>query len=110
MSHPPIPPGCEFFMDGGFIAPSALFRHEHTICRIEGDLDRNPRWRKLIAAVARCAWMDEAERLQELMREIKAKIGVSQFQELDDAHTRAMQNAAAWAEWGRQGKAKFPTP
>ena len=56
-------------------------------------------WRPIIAAVARCAWLDEAYKTKQWYdREKCSALKVEPFKALGDA----LQNAHAWAEWGKQ--------
>jgi len=72
MSHPPILPNCEITMScDGF----------PTIQLISGTRIRNKR---IIAAVARCAWLDKAR-----------SIDVSKWE-----HRDANDNAELWRLWG----------
>lgn len=52
--------------------------------------------RKVVAAVARCAWLDEAERLQD----VHAEQGY--VSALCPAAQQALAKAAAWKKWGQQ--------
>ena len=75
MTHPPIPSSTEWF-----------FQH-HTIDGKESIYQR-----KIISAVARCAWLDEAERLRH------DKVWLSDPWDMRTG--RARENAEAWREWG----------
>lgn len=84
MNHPPIPPQCEFFREipwpkgvWEFVGPGF-----HSIL-LSGAAGRD---RKLIALVARGAWLDEAAaRCMACMDE-----------------TECFINSRAWEEWGRK--------
>ena len=98
-SHPPIPPNCPYFerIPGARKLDGWLFRFQNegmdfTLCDIEGFYDGHEDWlkanRPIIAAVARCAWLDEElNRMKERRR----------LDSLDECRT----NAHAWAKWGR---------
>ena len=83
MSHPPIPPNCPNFKRHGelFILQPARCDHTH-VC--VGTEDPPSAWIPVIAAVARCFWMDEAERLNTRCIAYQAH-----------------ENAKAWAKWGK---------
>jgi len=87
MNHPPIPPNCLYFgPNGTFTSPCSGII---TLSAMRKILDTP--WIPIIAALARCAWLDEA---------------VTRTQEREDEGydtyvPMCHKNAAAWAEWGR---------
>ena len=87
---PPPPPNCEYFRDdnGCIMFKSAYGYHQNFYARLE-DVMYEYYWRGIVCAVARCAWLDEAERLRpkpsDCMRNFSASF-------------EAERNSAAWAE------------
>ncbi len=94
MSHPPLPPSCKLF--GLYHDGVAFFRYTssgigHTYPLEDKDeryWKNNPDVRTLAASVARCGWLDEAERIED-------------FESLafHDQRMIAYENAAAWKKW-----------
>lgn len=105
-SHPPVPPNCPYFAKDGedwlFRAPN----HWSGVVLASGveeglvwtDEHLNG-WRPIIAAVARCAWLDEAAKLNGYI----AESGEDTSGYIDHLFKRAdmLKNAQAWREWGR---------
>ena len=87
MDHPPIPPNCKHFDSG--VHPYFILDCGDEICLIT-----TARWRPIVAAVARCAWLDEAERIK---KEFWTKDNVKICPEYNDA----IINSEAWAAWGK---------
>lgn len=91
LEHPPIPPNCE---------------------RVEQALKDKyaPLLKDIIAALARCAWLDEAERLARDSQHAPIKEGRIYPNLTGISHDNmgrriaAMNNAEAWAKWGRGEK------
>ncbi len=93
MNVPPLPP------NGLLEKDSDLFIYGNlepvSICMGKGE-DKS--WRAVIAAVARCAWLDEAKKLQqESFAQVSKDDGYKMRQ---DAMT-AQDNADAWDAWGK---------
>lgn len=81
MEHPPILPSCGVHVKYGYLQIALC---GHVLC--SGVI-----WeRKIIAAVARCAWLDEAARLDDLNLDF----------EIMAARKCAIENAEAWRVWG----------
>ena len=102
MSPPPIPHYCQYFIKAGsdgvwhFLPArlgngSANLGTESVTWSVDGDFG----WmRGIIAAVARCAWLDEAAKLDML--------DAGELVEMDtDPVGDARDNADAWAKWGK---------
>lgn len=118
LNHPPIPPKCDFFQkryfektkDGTWIF--SVWNSSMEPLDIDftapGFNFKSP-WKQIIAAVARCAWLDEAARLA--LAAIKEKY-VSGYwtdysheemlAELEPQYPIAIDNAAAWRAWGEK--------
>ena len=82
--HPPIPPNCESFVSNGglcLLIPESEDGSE--VCVSINQCDKA--WRPIIAAVARCAWIDIADNDQETEQKV---------------YVEAMKNADAWKAWG----------
>ncbi len=85
MNHPPIPPGCKYFVEktnGVDDKIYVCFQHD-PFCAwplIRADKYQRP----IIAAVARCAWEDEA-----------AKFAMDDLRRYE-----CQKNAEAWRIWG----------
>jgi hypothetical protein len=114
MTHPPIPPNCKYFeeVEGECQFHIRFSKFEYTnpdsqfiFCILE---DAGPMERPIIAAVARCAWLDEAEKFNaEFYNLCDLEDGNQEQLErglhLDDVLIPgAYGNAKAWAEWGKQ--------
>lgn len=97
--HPPVPPNCPFFQDGRMVFPSSDL---YPLMRPAWRLSAPDTMRPIIAAVARCAWLDEIERLRPAMngesRTMAAFKGITASGKL---MVKAGQNASAWAKWAR---------
>lgn len=98
-THPPIPPNAEYFRyDNGdeewvfcvLIGPGEIRSLSLPTGGIFSRL-----WRPIIAAVARCAWMDEGRRRCAALDAIDggSMTGVRHDNESES-------NAEAWREWG----------
>lgn len=107
MSHPPIPPGCPYFKlaDSGrwyFVFPNGEAANNNYTDILLAELgftcDVDKEQRPVIAAVARCAWLDEAEKVEAAYDEngVIIRTGL--------CNSQARKNAAAWAAWGRGEK------
>ncbi len=106
--HPPIPPNCEFITpcNWGGSWPADLWKFKvggesyafgPVLCGHEEDDKNLIAWSKVVASVARCAWMDESARILDVspcktIGETKACV---------DAMAECDNNAAAWAKWQR---------
>ena len=101
MTHPPIPPNCPLFVAGAFElfdGDGCIFMvlldwplPEDTVTKRQNQHELEI-YRPIIAAVARCAWLDEAERLRH------DKVWLSDPWDMRTG--RARENAEAWREWG----------
>lgn len=113
--HPPVPPNCPWFdtdRDGSnwFMYPgqeTGMGMHE--VVWLDGPMCAGHHrdvvlrdFRPIIAAVARCAWLDEIERLRPAMngesRTMAAFKGITASGKL---MVKAGQNASAWVKWAR---------
>lgn len=97
--HPPIPPSCPMFG----VNPEPWFDLYSIGCYTkssEGDNTDGPllsepgEFRQLIACVARCAWLDEAERLDMLRMSGEEDYSTNYYAKRD-----ALAYAAAWQKW-----------
>ncbi len=109
--HPQIPPNCQYFkkssvLEGKFFEfvsdGGGLFSIPLNI--------KSSSWRPLIASVARCAWLDEVERLEKEL-EAMCQRNISRYEvfnrspdiestgDLRVAMETAESNAKAWKEW-----------
>lgn len=104
MSHPPIPPNCQFFSRSSdspwhFNMPHTDGSNEMiSISLAEG----YSRIRAIIACVARCAWLDEARRVRSSLMGICD--GIRWFDDTPEKHLPAYQaegHAEEWYKWGR---------
>jgi len=111
MSHPPIPPNCTLKSYKWTSVPGRVTAllpfdggHPH-IDSVDG-----PACRLVIAAVARCAWLDEADRIraniiasvslpEEVVDEMLA-CNPEAFPCAADEIRKARANAEAWRVWG----------
>jgi hypothetical protein len=113
MTHPPIPPGSPYFetIDGDICFDI------HTDCvtlefKNWQDRARESFFRPIIAAVARCAWLDEYERYHEAFNQvlrIVTEMGLSDegfdgfvgfaLNECERLKLQAADHAEAWREW-----------
>ncbi len=87
-SHPPIPPNSDYFVKVGngdylFQVNPKLSVHTRVSIAV---YDTPECWRPIIAAVARCAWMDEA-----------AKIYGK-----EPKHYTCLKNSEEWRIWGEK--------
>ena len=115
MNLPPIPPRCKYFAiengvykfdewhfsivtdDGIYLyhAVSALVKEPIKPRSLLWSRGYRPGyWRPLIAAVARCAWIDEAERV--------CIDGMIDNDQQDEPYETAIGNARLWKDWGEQ--------
>lgn len=117
-AHPPIPPNCElFYVDSGatcfqVISLRSKFKRPFKINTPERVQAIPPNWRLVIAAVARCAWLDERERRSLNVEEFEAqykgdlealkKNGEVYWLQQGWWADEGNKNAAAWAAWSRQ--------
>ena len=98
-SHPPIPPNCEYFgVNDAFGMCFVYQTRTPDLCTHWWPLD----WelcdlRNVIAAVARCAWMDEGSRIANLSDVEQSKI-VAWHKEIQVCEL----HAEAWRIWGSQ--------
>ena len=109
MKHPPIPPNCPWFdtdRDGAnwFMYPgqeTGMGMHE--VVWLDGPMCVGHHrdvilrdFRPIIAAVARCAWLDEAFGTSD-------KVGLCFSSKADECMRgrAAIRNADAWAKWAR---------
>lgn len=85
--HPPIPPNNSFFKKG-------CFRFDGKWLIID-DVSLRSMKRPIIAAVARCAWLDEA------MKWAKCPVNdCKNFDSIAEYKADAESNAEAWRVWG----------
>ena len=100
--HPPIPPNCPYFEKGYFAFDSQNICSQDR-CFIKMDeINLHPEWRPIISAVARCAWLDEYQKVDKKYRE---RIPLEPTEEQGILIAEAgmvFSNADAWAEWGKQ--------
>jgi hypothetical protein len=117
--HPPIPPNCIL---AGFAYPKAASSgiSESVVLRVTFGVILKPLeddsgilWRKVWADVARCAWLDEAERLWSEL-ESMCQRNISRYEisskSPDIESTGALRleieaaenNALAWKKWSEQ--------
>ncbi len=92
--RPPIPPNCEFFSR---LRPQfTLVVYQGQCCTLDIDLTQpmDCSIRLIIAAVARCAWLDMAERMN-------STYDPEHGPNLTSIDT-AVKNADAWRVWGEQ--------
>ncbi len=101
---PPIPPNCPYFVTDED-RPGMLWFHcknfkisnyEVAEC-LTIESDELQIIRPVVAAVARCAWLDEAYRVRR-GRCLDTLVGVGQIGE----YKTAKENASAWRVWGLQ--------
>ncbi len=106
MSHPPIPPNCEHLREAG---DSVLLCAGGKIIGSIQDFNARPQaLRPIVAAVARCAWLDERDRNAKLCDDTYVDsehpcYGLSQSAEHEaawEATKTCAKNAKAWKEWG----------
>jgi hypothetical protein len=107
MKLPPIPPNCPYFEqhanDGGEVVwwfISGYLQKTSHACGAKGDPietydDKHERG--IVAAVARCAWLDEAKRLQ-MLPDYSYLSNRQRIPGWSAAHA----NAEAWRLWGEQ--------
>ncbi len=96
---PKIPPGCPYFIRKGdelFKVPAMLKGHTE-VCI--GMSDPPQLWRPVIAAVARCAWLEIAEPFK--IDWYPTQGGMTAIHPDGRTWAEAMTNADAWAKWGR---------
>jgi len=89
---PPIPPGCECLVPiNGELRLHVRLPDGTAYARPDAY------WRPIIAAIARCAWLDEAERIhREVLSEKKAIVGWY------EGTQAAFANAELWRKWGEE--------
>jgi hypothetical protein len=102
-THPPIPPGCEYFSENDIFGMSFHTWHGGAInvYPLEEplfEIIKHPCLRGIIAAVAEVGWLREAERLQEFID--GGSNSAAEKLELLATWAKAKANAAAWREWG----------
>ena len=107
MSHPPIPPNCRWFFHADF--PYAQIKRKLVFLYERDDeafpLDDVPDSMKyIIAAVARCAWLDEHDRI---IKETNALPDAEKWERVNSPDFRfglltIEENAKAWGKWGKQ--------
>lgn len=104
MDCPPIPPNCDPFQKTiGYFEWPVWVSDKLQLIRAT-----NEKQRRIIAAVARCAWLDEAKRVYAEwkanavnVRSGKNKEGCSaRFSNFNDAFQAAYDSAEAWRAWG----------
>ncbi len=105
MSHPPIPPNCPYFelpRDGGPVVfwytlpPSKPDPDTMDLIGYPLDNSYSP-WHPIIAAVARCAWLDEAQRRVHGGEYSKYRLSHHVLKE-----SECMENIELWRVWGGQ--------
>ncbi len=107
MKHPPIPPGCKNFED--LKNGRKVFSCEQTcVCFQWRDENQNSvdnftyhlkLWRAVIAAVARCAWMDEGVLAQIEMERNSVKAHSIEWKKQHSRYCESLRNETAWAKW-----------
>lgn len=103
MNHPPIPPNCPYFQTYVMMKPEVTYfevDHEEpeNCIALNVQSREDPRY-FIIVAVARCAWLDEAEKRHYAVRRDTDERGGIRV-DLVDAWDEALKNADAWAKWG----------
>lgn len=100
-SHPSIPPNCDWFfketMQKGTFG-FELFDRDYDDWWPLLDIDRlekSAAWRKIVASVARCAWLDEAELLYPNGGDFRQDYCKAK------RYKEAMWNVVEWAQWGK---------
>lgn len=83
-NHPPVPPGCEYFLLPEEEGADVTFRVNGDDYAIFMELSK-PEWRPVIAAVAEVAWTRIAQRSAQRT-----------------AFNEALRNANAWRAWGER--------
>lgn len=106
MNHPPIPPNCDMFYESeSKTGPYWIINNlaVTSICLHDTDKDD----RKIIAAVARCAWSDEKRRLKSELGEMCTSncecdnpTDIRSTLSIRHAISNAKQNAKSWRLWG----------
>ncbi len=98
MNHPPIPPNCKYFEGQAFVLLSGEF------WPISYAKDNSKYWPPLIAAIARCGWLDEAERMdaERCALDSQSKTYYERTSALIEAEFKACDNAKAWKKWGER--------
>ena len=98
---PPIPPDCPEFSSDDllgwyFVLPGGVRIY------LEGfdDVARLPNCRKHISYFARCAWRDEAERIEVWRGRAWMSETKESMRENQEILIQARQNAEAWRVWG----------
>lgn len=109
MSHPPIPPNCPYFGVMDESGEDAFQCSYMELWGLESPVMMDSKfWPPIIAAVARCAWLDEEAKLEDALDRIKAPYpepwdSVPTWRERNAVH----DNAEAWRVWGEsRGAAK----
>lgn len=108
MSHPLIPPDCRYFTGEFFDPPPTSQWDEgsgHPAIMTTAPIALNPEdglvldmWRPVIAAVARCAWLDEAEKYPDKFM----KYGDHPHNE--NKRQEALFRADEWKKWGEEAE------
>lgn len=120
MTHPPIPPNCPHFEtfrgEACFITGllDSDLSHSCDFWRLDGvylGMEEYARFRLVIAAVARCAWLDERERRSMNVKEFEAqyKGDIEALKKNGEVYwlqqgwwaDEGNKNAELWARWGR---------
>jgi len=92
MKRPPIPPNCPFFKKDIRGTYNFVFRDVYySLC---GRLHQQVR--TVITAVARCAWLDEARRIESIRRKKEY------CHKRTGRITVAYEHAEKWRKWGEQ--------
>lgn len=98
MSHPPIPPDCEFFFekDGRWYLDDS--DHHETPIDLLG-LDEDARLLRLISAIAFFYWTREAQRLKRYAERELSEQRPASAMAIYTEHLAAVQAAVGWAKW-----------
>ena len=101
-THPPIPPGCRNFErhGDGFLFYGGLNNAVGTICVRYPDSPHLASWRPVIAAVARCAWLDAAANALAHRAVSQDAFGVHATVRSSQDLLEAIMQAEAWRAWG----------
>jgi len=113
VSHPPIPPNCEFFVkhtSPKYLGNDVFMLFGYDEVDLSADLPHHDRrMKKIIAAVARCAWLDEAHKHWKAYtvpdgyaQGVTPEDGAAWRMKVKDYRDDCWNNAEAWRVWGEQ--------
>lgn len=100
MDCPPIPPNCIQFQKSGNSLIDSFNTPAGYVALIT--IHNNSYWRPIIAAVARCAWLDFAMKCNKTLDSVDADTPNLEMVcgDLNSAASDAFNNAEAWSVWG----------